>query len=46
MSLVKFSVLKHKCFEMTSVLDNDFSRRHLCLNPPALAGGRLRMVEE
>ena len=23
-------------------LYNDFSRRHLCQNPPALAGGRLR----
>ncbi|WP_224752776.1 hypothetical protein, partial [Metabacillus arenae] len=30
-----------KVFQMTSVLVNDFSRRHLCQNPPALAGGRL-----
>ncbi len=43
MSSVSFGV----CFSLgalrrTSALNNDFSRRHLCQNPPALAGGRLR----
>ena len=46
------SVLKNEfsqnsvCFSIgalrrTSALNTDFSRRHLCQNPPALAGGRL-----
>ena len=47
-----FLILKNEfsqirvCFSIralrrTSALNNDFSRRHLCQNPPALAGGRL-----
>lgn len=32
-------------FQKTIVLIHDFSRRHLCLNPPALAGGRLRLKD-
>jgi len=35
-------VLKHKDFKQDFSLKNDFSRRHLCPNPPALAGGRLK----
>ena len=31
-----------RALRRTSALNNDFSRRHLCQNPPALAGGRLR----
>ncbi len=38
-----FSVLKYIGFKMTSVLRNDFSLDILCPNPPALAGGRLRI---
>lgn len=34
-------MLKHKDLEQGFSLKNDFSRRHLCQNPPALAGGRL-----
>ena len=33
-----------RALRRTSALNNDFSRRHLCLNPPALAGGRLRRL--
>lgn len=36
------SMLKHMSFEQDFSLEHDFSRRHLCLNPPALAGGCLR----
>ena len=36
------SMLKHMGFEQVFSLNNDFSRRHLCPNPPALAGGRLK----
>ncbi|WP_391201601.1 hypothetical protein [Psychrobacillus sp. L4] len=34
-------MLKHKSFKKDFSLSNDFSRRHSCQNPPALAGGRL-----
>ena len=33
-----------RALRRTSALNNDFSRRHLCLNPPALAGGRLSAI--
>jgi len=50
---MKFSGLKNKFIQngiMLKLMDlehglslkNDFSRRHLCQNPPALAGGRLK----
>ena len=43
MSLVIFEVcLSLLALRRASALYNDFSRRHLCQNPPALAGGRLR----
>ena len=34
-----------RALRRTSALNNDFSRRHLCLNPPALAGGRLSSLD-
>ena len=36
------NMLQLKVFEQDFSLESDFSRRHLCPNPPALAGGRLR----
>ena len=34
-----------RALRRTSALNNDFSRRHLCQNPPALAGGRLSKIK-
>ncbi len=39
-------MLQLKDFEQDFSLKSDFSRRHLCPNPPALAGGRLRFIKE
>jgi len=36
------NMLQLKRFEQDFSLKSDFSRRHLCPNPPALAGGRLK----
>ncbi len=35
------NILKLKDFEQDFSLKSDFSRRHLCSNPPDLTGGRL-----
>lgn len=46
MSLVYIRVcLSIRTFRRTSALNNDFSRGHLCHNPPALAGGCLSLAE-
>ena len=37
--------LSIRAFRRTLALNNDFSRGHLCQNPPALAGGRLSLAE-
>ncbi|QTY18682.1 hypothetical protein [Virgibacillus pantothenticus] len=37
-------MLQLKVFEQDFSLKSDFSRRHLCPNPPALAGGRLSVI--
>ncbi|WP_343768582.1 hypothetical protein, partial [Oceanobacillus oncorhynchi] len=36
------NMLQLNDFEQDFSLKSDFSRRHSCPNPPALAGGRLR----
>ena len=41
-----WSVLQLKVFKQDFSLKSDFSRRHLCQNPPALAGGSLSTERE
>lgn len=40
---LNLSMLQLKCFKQDFSLRDDFSRRHLFQNPPALAGGRLNV---